>query len=160
MVNCDKRSENFIISGNQISFVSNKVFNSVYIPFTANKIQLSINPKIQADYDFWILYDTFGWKELQWVDYESIGDSSLKNQEMTLRSKLNHNFIFKKDETGNSVITIDTRKPMLTQQSIGHIDFIKKSFLVQGRNPKGVIVMMTIPKVDQKVTITKTEINK
>lgn len=96
---------------------------------------------------------------MQYVNDEVIADTSPEQLEQSLASKLNDNFFFTKDEEGKKIITISTKKPMLTQQEVGHLDFIKKTFLVQGKNPKGVIMMMLIPKIGQRVFLKKIDIN-
>lgn len=159
MVNCDQRSKDFSLSGNELSFVSQELFNAVYIPFTADTIKLQIDSETKASYEFYVLYDTFGWKELQRASNEVILDTSPEQLEMSLVGRLNNNFFFEKDEEGRKIITIDTKKPILTQQGIGHLDFIKNTSLVQGKNAKGVIMLMMVPEAGHKVFLKKIDSN-
>lgn len=155
MVNCDKRSKQFSLSWDEVSFISSEGVNAIYLPFTSELIQLQIDADTKAAYEFWVLYDTWGWQELQRVDNEIIIDTSPEQLKASLANKLNDNFFFEKDKEGRKLITIDTTKTILTQQGKGQRENIKNTSLVQGKNPKGVILMMLIPQKDQKVWLKK-----
>lgn len=144
MINCSDKNKDFMISGDQVSFAGRGSWNSVYIPFSSDRITLRIDPETRAGYDFWVLYDTFGWKELQKVDKELIADTTAEESEKVARWKRNDNFFFEKDAQGYGIITIDTRKPFwLSLQGLGAIDPYKwNQLLSQPKHPKGVIVMV------------------
>ena len=151
--NCDDRTKIFNVSGNQISFVSSdEWFNAMYIPFDKDEVKLHIDADVKADYEFWVLYDTFGRNELQWVDDEIILDST-ENWNKFIK-KFDNNFFFEKRENEN-LLTINTKKQIITQQGIWHLDFMKKSLLVQWKNPKWVIMYMNIPETWKNIQIFK-----
>ena len=104
MINCSDKNKDFIISGDQVSFAGRGSWNSVYIPFSSDRITLRIDPETRAGYDFWVLYDTFGWKELQKVDNELIADTTAEESEKVARWKRNDNFFFEKDALGYGII--------------------------------------------------------
>lgn len=121
MVNCDERSSAFALSGDEVTFFAPQRFSAVYVPFTHDRIKLRINPETDASYAFWVLYDTFGWSELQEVMGEVIDDVSPQALKKTLAWKKNNNFFFEKDEEGGKTITIDKHQPFM----------LKSTFMIQ-----------------------------
>lgn len=162
IVNCDERAKMFTLSGDQVSFVPEQLFGAVYVPFTSDTIKLHINPETAASYEFWVVYDNFWRKELQWAWGEAIADTNPEQLEKSLKAKLNTNFFFEKDDTGQKTITIATQGPFSTQGNVGYRSLFENSFLVKGQNPKGVIMLMMMPVSgkDKKVVLTKEEINR
>lgn len=70
ITNCDKRIETWNSSGNQVSFIA-WAYTTLYIPFTQNKIVLTISGLDKWSYEFFLIVDHFWWKEYREL-YDSI----------------------------------------------------------------------------------------